>query len=144
MSWSKGFSLLELLIVVVIIGVLCMIVAPGLLNASDYAREGAVKANVSAAASTVITHLTVESKDAITSAADAADQLNEANSPDDPSDDAKSPFNSQENAYVADSATTIGGQTTLDGAEDEYVVVIKGWNKQAEVILAQKAVSAIE
>lgn len=57
---KKGFTLLELLIVVVILGVLALIAAPTLLNAADQAKEGAIKANVSAAASSITSRIAVD------------------------------------------------------------------------------------
>ncbi|MCK7504649.1 MAG: prepilin-type N-terminal cleavage/methylation domain-containing protein [Desulfobacterales bacterium] len=56
----KGFTLLELLIVVVILGVLALIATPALLNTADQAREGAVKANVSAAVSSATSRMAIE------------------------------------------------------------------------------------
>jgi prepilin-type N-terminal cleavage/methylation domain-containing protein len=50
---KKGFTLLELLIVVVILGVLALIAAPALLNATDKAKDAAVKENIATAASTL-------------------------------------------------------------------------------------------
>lgn len=128
MRKQRGFTLLELLIVVVILGVLALIAAPTLLNAADKAKEGAVKANVSAAASTVTTRLAVEEENGSTAATTATNQLNNAGTSD-TADDAKSPFNSTIDAFVA--ATDGGkGQTSLDGSTSADAVTIKGWGKQ--------------
>jgi prepilin-type N-terminal cleavage/methylation domain-containing protein len=139
---NKGFTLLELLIVVVILGVLALIAAPTLLNAADKAKEGAVKANVSSAASTVTTRLAVEEEDAPTAAATAVTQLNSAGTNDDTADDAKSPFNSEVNAFVS-AASGGAGQVSLDGSESDDMVIIKGWDKnEAQLTGAAKTVRA--
>ncbi|MEW5820371.1 MAG: prepilin-type N-terminal cleavage/methylation domain-containing protein [Cyanobacteriota bacterium] len=143
MRKERGFTLLELLIVVVILGVLALIAAPTLLNAADKAKEGAVKANVSAAASSVTTQLTVEEKDADDAASDAADDLNAAGTTDDTSDDAKSPFSTADDAFVAAAAAAAAGQVTLDGTDGEYAVTITGYDKNTEALDgAKKTVSA--
>jgi prepilin-type N-terminal cleavage/methylation domain-containing protein len=136
----QGFTLLELLIVVVILGVLALIAAPTLLNAADKAKEGAVKANVSAAASTVTTRLAVNEEDGAVAAATATDNLNGTDTSD-AADDSKSPFNTTVNAFVAADAGS-KGQVSLDGAADTYQVTIKGWGKDGTTAIAAKTVKA--
>lgn len=55
----KGFTLLELMIVVVILGVLALIAVPSLLNAVEQSRQSAVMGNVSAASSSVGSRLAI-------------------------------------------------------------------------------------
>ncbi len=144
MKKDLGFSLLELMMVVVMIGVLALIAAPQLLNAAENAKEGAIKANVSSAASTAMTHLTIENKDAYDAAFDATEQLNDANSANNTNDDPKSPYNQNEAAYVADQSTDIGGQVTIYGEEEEYEIIISGWNKTADRAIMTKHIVAFD
>lgn len=141
MRKNRGFTLLELLIVVVILGVLALIAAPTLLNAADKAKEGAVKANVSAAASTVTTYLTVDEMDAACAAGEAVDNLNAAGTTDDSNDDSKSPFDSDEDAYVEGNSGS-AGQVALDGTAGEYAVTIIGVGKDGSTAVVTKTVSA--
>ena len=145
MRKESGFTLLELLIVVVILGVLALIAAPTLLNAADKAKEGAVKANVSAAASTVTTQLTVVELDAADAATEATDDLNSAGT-DDLDDDAISPFAARgataaEAPAFEDSDSPAAGVVTLVDAGE--AVTITGYGKNSTALIgATKTVSA--
>jgi len=137
MKKECGFTLLELLVVIVIIGILALIITPTLLNATEYAKEGAVKANTSVAAASVTTYLTVDELDADDAAEEAADSLNAAGSTDDDSDDAKSPFDTATEAFVAGDSGS-AGQVVLDGDDGEYAVTVMGLDKNAEVLSGAK------
>lgn len=146
MKKAQGFTLLELLIVVVILGVLALIAAPTLLNAADRAKEGAVKANSSSAASTVTTYLAVGDADGPmdgdTAASTAITDLNNGgDATADTDDDAKSPFDATLAAY-ADAAGV--GIVTLVGDADENFVTITGYGKDGSTALVTKTVRAPE
>ena len=126
---KKGFTLLELLIVVVILGVLALIAAPALLNAADQAKEGAVKANVSAAASTITSQFALNStKTATQVAADVVTSLSANNT---------NPINSANNAFST-SATTAGTVAlTASGTN----VTINGYGKTGGTSIITKVLS---
>ena len=133
MKKECGFTLLELLVVVVIISIFILIAAPTLLNAVDYAKEGAVKANTSVAAASVTTYLAVDELDADDAALEAAQSLNAAGSSDDDADNAKSPFNTNIDAFVANDIGS-PGQVLLTGTDGEFFVTITGLDKNAQAI----------
>ncbi|OGI04433.1 MAG: hypothetical protein A2287_07665 [Candidatus Melainabacteria bacterium RIFOXYA12_FULL_32_12] len=114
----KGFTLLELLIVVVILGILALIAAPTLLNAADQARNGAVKANISAAASSVTSRFALNGTETATQVAtNVAASLNTNN---------KNPITGTGAAY----STTAGaaeGIVTLVGTDATDSIEIKGY-----------------
>ena len=133
MKLESGFTLLELLIVVVILGILALIATPTLLNAADKAKEGAVKANASAAAASVTTYLTVDELDGDDAAERAANHLNAGGTSDDDTDNAKNPFNTEIDAFVAGESGT-AGQVVLSGNDGEYSVTIMGLDKNADIL----------
>jgi prepilin-type N-terminal cleavage/methylation domain-containing protein len=147
---NKGFTLLELLIVVVILGVLALIAAPTLLNAADKAKVGAVKANVSAAASTVTTYLAVDEMTGANASSTAIETLNNGgDGTADTEDDACSPFDSVSdmssgcNIDAYTDASPEKGQVVIaaDGS-NEYAVNIKGYGKDGSTVVAAKTVRA--
>ena len=60
MKRRKGFTLLELMIVVVILGVLALLAVPALLNAVAQSRESVVSGNLSAATSTISSRIALD------------------------------------------------------------------------------------
>lgn len=134
LNMKKGFTLLELLIVVVILGVLALIAAPALLNAADTAKAGAVKANVSAAASTVTSKFalkTTETAAEIITAVVA--QLNVNN---------KNPFTGAAGPFVDGDTAAIGAVTLSDGGTTPDSIIIKGYGKTAATLLVTKTINS--
>lgn len=121
----KGFTLLELLIVVVILGVLALIAAPSLLNAADQAKDSTVKANASAVASSVTSEFALNTnKTASEIADDVVAKLNTNNK--NPIDDTKAAF--------ATSGTDAGSVVlTPDDATDQ--ITINGYDKNSASII---------
>jgi type IV pilus assembly protein PilA len=129
---KKGFTLLELLIVVVILGVLALIAAPTLLNAADQAKNAAVKANVSAAASSITSRFALESASPATDiAGDVATALNINN---------KNPITGAADPFVA-AASGAAGQVALSANDDTDAIDIIGYDKDG-VALLTKTVAA--
>lgn len=127
------------LMMLALITVLSLIAAPTLLNASEKARIGAVKANTSAAASTVTTYLFVDNLPAKQAIKKSITQLNTAGTPDDTSDDAYSPFDSSLPAFD----TTPGPGVVVLEAKNDKTVLIIGYDKKEHPV-AQKIVSTAE
>ena len=131
MRKQRGFTLLELLIVVVILGVLALIAAPTMLNAADKAKDGAVKANVSAAASSVTSRFALNTNETATEVADGVvGVLNPEN--ENPMDDA--------NAAFATSGTA-AGSVVLAADDAANTITINGYDKNGASVL-QKVVAA--
>lgn len=127
MNKRQGFTLLELLIVVVILGVLALIAAPSLLNAADQAKDATVKANVSAAASSVTSRFALNTSDSATDIATAvADELNADNT--NPIDDAQAAFAT---------AGTAAGSVVLAGDDGTDEIVITGYDKNSASLITK-------
>lgn len=134
MQKRQGFTLLELLIVVVILGVLALIAAPSLLNAADRAKEGTVKANVSAAASTATSKLALELTAANTTADIVGDVITDLNA----GGDNKNPFDAALPAFAAAAASGTVAVTALDADS----IVIEGYAKDGTTVLIKKTINA--
>ena len=131
MKKRQGFTLLELLIVVVILGVLALIAAPSLLNAADQARNATVMANESAAASSVTSRFALNSSDAASVIADAiATELNA---------ETTNPINDANPAFATAGTAPGSVVLTADDANDE--IVITGYDKDG-TLLVTKTVKA--
>ncbi len=133
MKKRQGFTLLELMIVVVILGVLALIAVPSLLNAVDESRQSAVLGNVSAASSSIASRL------AIGATVDAA-LIGELNAT------SENPYNSANPAFVFGGACGAGqvgvqvnagtGEVTVDGCDG-------GGNQLTQKVLLPPATATI-
>lgn len=117
---KKGFTLLELLIVVVIIGVLALIAAPSLMSSQAKARIGAVKGNVNAAVSTATGELAVMDTPVPSTAAKAAsDKLNANNKN-------ANPYDSADATTFLTAASTKSGSVSLVGDDAKHTITVTG------------------
>jgi len=127
MQKRQGFTLLELLIVVVILGVLALIAAPSLLNAADQAKDATVKANESAAASSVTSRFALNSTKSATEIADAVvDELNAEN---------KNPVDDTVDAFTT--SGTAAGSVVLTPNDDADTIVITGYGKKGNLLVTK-------
>lgn len=136
MQKRQGFTLLELLIVVVILGVLALIAAPSLLNAADRAKEGTVKANVSAAASTVTSKLALELTATHVASDVATDVIDDLNA----NGDNKNPIDDTIDAFT--NAPAAGAVVVT--APDDDTITITGYGKDGATALITKTINAPE
>lgn len=124
---KKGFTLLELLIVVVILGVLALIAAPSLLNAADQAKNGAVKANISASASSVTSQFALNTTQTATqSATSVVTALNANNT---------NPIDSANPAFSL--TGTAPGSVVLTPNDATDQITITGYDKKSAVLLTK-------
>jgi type IV pilus assembly protein PilA len=127
MKKRQGFTLLELLIVVVILGVLALIAAPSLLNAADRAKEATVKANISAAASTVTSRFAINDNNLVAGdiATAVVNELNPEN---------KNPIVALGAAFTTGAAAP--GTVLLDATDDD-TIVITGYGKTTNLLVTK-------
>lgn len=127
MQKRQGFTLLELLIVVVILGVLALIAAPSLLNAADQAKDATVKANLSAAASSITSRFALQSSDAASVIAqDIVDELNAEN---------KNPIDEDSDAFAVGGTTPGSVVLAADDATDS--IVITSYDKNGDLLVTK-------
>ncbi|EKE02914.1 MAG: hypothetical protein ACD_20C00316G0012 [uncultured bacterium] len=122
----KGFTLLELLIVVVILGILALIAAPTLLDAANRARNGAVQANVSAAASSITSRFATTTNTSEEIAAAVIANLNTNN---------VNPIAGSGAAYAASDTTE--GTVTIVGDDTADAVTITGYGVGSAVLVTK-------
>jgi prepilin-type N-terminal cleavage/methylation domain-containing protein len=127
MQKRQGFTLLELLIVVVILGVLALIAAPSLLNAADQAKDATVKANESAAASSVTSRFALNTTDSASEIATAVvTELNSEN---------KNPVDATAVAFTTSGTTP--GSVVLAANDDTDTIVITGYGKKGNLLVTK-------
>ncbi|MEW5820372.1 MAG: prepilin-type N-terminal cleavage/methylation domain-containing protein [Cyanobacteriota bacterium] len=124
---NKGFTLLELLIVVVILGILSLIASAYLFDAADKAKDSVVKANINAASSTVLTQMTVEDKTANNAIEDSLLSLNDPDGVADSGDEVVSPYDTDLEAFLEGDTGDVG-QVALS-ASGELTVIMRGYGK---------------
>lgn len=129
MQKKQGFTLLELLIVVVILGVLALIAAPSLLNAADRAKEGTVKANVSAAASTASSKLALDLTTTNTTQDIVDDSIAELND----NGNNKNPVDDTADAFAAAAAP---GAVVLTATDADTITVV-GYDKNGNALITK-------
>ncbi len=88
---NKAFTLLELLIVVVVLGILALIAVPTLLNTVDKAKDSSIAGNVNAASSSISGQFALDNSQSYsTMISNVVNDLNDGNNvnPADPDDTA--------------------------------------------------------
>lgn len=133
MRKRQGFTLLELLIVVVILGVLALIAAPNLLNAADQSKDSVVKSNECAASSSIISLFALNSTLKASEIATAVVGILNAQN--------KNPVDVTKTAFAT--SGTVAGSVVLTANDATDTITITGYGKNGNLLLT-KTVSASE
>ena len=133
--FKNGFSLLELLVVVVIISALALIAAPYLTGASTKAKVSAVKANVASAAVSASVFINM---DELNASDTIVKVIEKGNYPDHKKDEevsnsaefVPSPFDSHLKAFGGKGM----GQVDLQVSDDPAGIIIQGYDGKGDPI----------
>lgn len=126
---QSGFTLIELMMVVAIIGILALMSGAMVMDAASKAREGAVKSNVSAAYSSVLTKINLGGENSIDDLVEESiEDLNNPDGVEGTKDEVHSPYSSNLAAYVFDTNAS-AGQVSLE-VIDDYTVRISGYGQE--------------
>ncbi len=121
---NKGFTLLELLIVVVVLGVLALIALPTLLNTVDKAKDSSIAGNVNAASSSISGQFALDnSQEYSTMVTNVVTDLNNGNNVNPANPDDMSPF---VDGAAACSQSTIGKvyiQASSSGGDESISII---------------------
>lgn len=125
---NNGFTLIELMIVVVIIAVLAIMSGAMLLDVASKAKDGAVKSNVTAAYSSIMSKINIGENDDIEDLVEqCVGDLNDPDGEDGTGDEIYSPFSSNLPAYIINSSAS-AGQVAVQ-LVDEDTVSISGYGE---------------
>lgn len=123
---NKGFTLLELLIVVVILGILALLATPILLNIVDTSKTGIVRGNINVAASSINAEFASETPQLPSQiATKIAAELNSKHT---------NPIDKANPAFV-DHADSSPGTVVLWSDNSAESVSIQGYDKKSRPIL---------
>jgi prepilin-type N-terminal cleavage/methylation domain-containing protein len=125
---NTGFTLLELLVVLVILGIISLIASAVILNALYKAKDAAVKANVAAAASTLSASMALDDQPAEDAISLNIGRMNDPDGVENNGDEIKSPYDSTLEAYVQDDSGD-RGQVAIR-ALDVNDIQIRGYGRK--------------
>lgn len=140
----KGFTLLELLVTVIILGVIALIASTILLDALHKSKDSAVKANMSAATSTLITSMSVNERTPEEAISDNLSVLNNPDGAEDSGDEIKSPYDRTLDGYLSGD-TGRRGQVALEATTNTDITIRGfGFHGSNEDPIAVKTIRAAE